>query len=331
MHLASFRYAADRMQTISTALSKAGIDRLDAELLLAFFLEKDRAWLLSHGDTFLHPQGQKTFDALVARRKKHEPVAYITNSKEFYGRAFFVDPRVLIPRPSTETLIDEVKNVFQKKFEMETPRTVEADSEIVILTHLFPEKIEKYPSIRPAVSALSCRSEAKGVSRDGRTTRDDICIVDIGTGSGCIAVTLALEIPNVNIIATDISSDALEVAKMNAKKHDVSDRIKFFEGEGLLVGARHAVPLQSLDTISLREITRDDMPFFLVSNPPYIPKSETLPPDVSDFEPHAALFAGADGMDVLTPLIHDAKNDPLCIGFSMEMRQEQAKKLMTIL
>jgi len=294
------------LHTAKSALRAARIDTLDAELLLARVLGHDRAWLLAHGETALTEEQKNKYDAFVERRKGHEPMAYILGEKEFYGRTFMVGRRVLIPRPATEALIDEMKFLFQTSqlLNLQTfPRITPADSDIVILTWI----------------------NQRETINEKRSTRNEkpLTIIDIGTGSGCIAITLALEIPNVNIIATDISRDALEVAKVNAKHHGVIDRIEFVEAdgmEGVSRLARHG-----------RTRSRKVDHCLLVSNPPYIPEGSSLPPDVSLYEPHEALFAGADGMDVLTPLIHDAKNDPLCIGFSMEMRQEQAKKLMTIL
>lgn len=289
------------------------IDRLDADILLAFTLKKDRAWLLAHGDMALTAEQEALYKALVKRRKQHEPIAYILGEKEFYGRSFDVDRRVLIPRPSTEALIDEVKFLFGNRFEINGTRMIDADSEIVILTHLFPRKGMCFDTLRRVTLSSPSRSEGISKGRCG-ATQHDTTIIDVGTGSGCIAITLALEIPNVKIIATDISNEALEVAKMNAEKHGVFDRIEFVEENG--------IPENRQD---------DTMKFLLVSNPPYIPEGDPLPPDVSLYEPRGALFAGSDGMDVLTPLIQEAKNDPLCIGFIIEMRQEQAKKLMTIL
>ena len=310
---------------VHEVLQGVAIDQLDAELLLAHVLEKDRAWLLAHGETALTEEQKKEFDSRVDRRKEHEPLAYILGEKEFYGRSFIVDRCVLIPRPSTEALIDEVKFLFANRFKINDIRMIEADSEIEILTWIKPEF-----SILP-------------FDRLRVFDNSQFSIIDVGTGSGCIAITLAKEIPNVKIIATDISREALEVAKVNAGQHQVIDRIEFIEANGIQneilryaksVSSRVILRAKRSKIVSRDSTdfaTQDDMPFFLVSNPPYIPEGSPLPPDVLDYEPASALFAGSDGMDILDPLILTAKNDPLCIGFSMEMQQEQAKKLMTIL
>jgi release factor glutamine methyltransferase len=274
---------------IQETLEHVKIDRLDAEVLLAHVLGKDRSWLISHSSDELNSNQKKKFDELITRRKNHEPVAYITGEKEFYGRKFKVDPRVLIPRPATEALIDEVKKLYEMKFEIETPRTMEADTDIVIFAEVF--------SIQHSAFSIQ-----------------ELSIIDVGTGSGCIGITLALEIPDIKIICTDISEDALEVAKENADIHKVTDRITFanadlFSGSGSGWGS-------------------DLNPFLVVSNPPYVPESETLPPDLS-FEPKTALFAGTDGLEVVERLYKQCKEHPKCLGCMLEIRLEQAKKITT--
>ena len=99
--------------TIHEALRQNEISPLDAELLLGFVLQESRTGVLAHPERTLSKKEQENFHALVARRKLHEPIAYIIGEKEFYGRKFFVDKRVLIPRPATEALIDEAKRCFE--------------------------------------------------------------------------------------------------------------------------------------------------------------------------------------------------------------------------
>ena len=93
-------------------LQNSGIDRIDAEILLGCILKKHRTWILAHPEAKISEGDLQQFEKLIARRKLHEPLAYILGEKEFYGRKFFVDKRVLIPRPATEVLIDEVKRCF---------------------------------------------------------------------------------------------------------------------------------------------------------------------------------------------------------------------------
>lgn len=269
-------------EVLDDLLKNAAIERSDAEILLAYVLQKDRAWLLAHSVTSLSPTQEKEFQNFVARRKKHEPIAYILGEKEFYGRKFFVDRRVLIPRPSTEVLIDEVKRFW---------RAPQHDL-----------------SITPADSGIVIFSRIKKNQHDTVS----FSIIDVGTGSGCIGITLALEIPDAKILCTDISEDALDVAKENAKRFDVLDRISF----------------QKANFIPANEQTRKPENFLVVSNPPYIPTSTPLPADVLHFEPYEALFAGEDGMDVLEPLYEECMRDSRCVGCVFECREEQAKKLM---
>ncbi|MBI2050839.1 MAG: peptide chain release factor N(5)-glutamine methyltransferase [Parcubacteria group bacterium] len=136
---------------------------LDSEVLLAHVLAKPREHALLHPEEVLDDEQAGEFGALIARRANHEPVAYLVRRKEFYGRNFYVDQRVHIPRPATEDLVDAVKRELPPDF--------------------------------------------------GGT------IADIGTGSGCIAVTLALEFPAARVFVTDMNEDALAVARQNAEHH----------------------------------------------------------------------------------------------------------------
>lgn len=262
--------------TIRDALS-LGIDTADAEILLAFALQKDRTWVLAHPEQELSEEERTRIGSLIERRRAWEPVAYITGRKDFYGRTFIVTPSVLIPRPATERLVEIALDLLRGDT---APTTTEIDSGIVAWADFW------------------------GDVRDART------IVDIGTGSGCIAVTLACELPDVRIIATDVSADALAVAKQNAQQYHVDDRIRFVQGRGL-------DPIATLDET-----------FLIVSNPPYIPEGIELQKDVEAYEPHEALFAGADGRDVIASIVLDAKKNPHCIGFVMECRSEQAPNLI---
>lgn len=139
---------------------------------------------------------------------------------------------------------------------------------------------------RPETELLVERALAAIDDRAGM--RRDVPIIDIGTGSGCIAITLAAERPGVRVVATDTSAAALEVARANASRHGVTDRLRFSEGT-LTSG------VSGVDVV--------------VSNPPYVPERDRnrLMRDVRDFEPSSALFAGEDGLDVIRPLIPEAQ------------------------
>ena len=225
---------------------------IDADVLARHVLGWDRATLLARGRDAATPEFIQPFDAAIDRRAAHEPVAFITGSREFWGLDFEVTRDVLIPRPETELIVE---------------------------------------------SALALG--------------DPLRIADIGTGSGCLAVSLATEFPRAQLVATDTSEAALRVARRNAARHGVEPRITF----------RHA---HLLDTLS--------GPFdLIVSNPPYVPDGEPLPRDVADYEPAAALFAGADGLDVLRVLI-PAAAAPLAGGgtFVVEFGFGQADRVETI-
>jgi release factor glutamine methyltransferase len=253
---------------ISAALTGSALPSADAEVLLSHILGRDRAWLLGHAEDPLTDDDWAKFSRYVERRRHHEPVAYIIGEQEFYGWKFFVDRRVLIPRPATEGIVRHAL-----KF-LENPRDAseEVDEGIVVVTKW------KMENGKSKISA----------------------VVDVGTGSGCIAVTLALERSDLAIIATDSSKDALEVAAINADRHGVSNRITFLQGRGL-------EPVKNLTE-----------PFLLVSNPPYIPSGNALMPDVAQFEPHEALFGGARGDEIVSALMRQAQEHPQCCGFVME-------------
>ena len=259
---------------IETILKEAtGISKLDAKVLLAALIQKDQAWMLAHPESELTLGDLSRWGEWLERREAGEPVAYITGAKEFYGRSFIVDPAVLIPRPSTETLIDLTLNLLKTGEDM----VKEADTQIVIAAKAFED------------------------------LKDVKHIVDVGTGSGCIAITLALEEPSLSVTATDISEGALIVAESNASMHDVS------------IDFRHGNLLEPMADFS--------SPFILVSNPPYIPEDEELMDDVIKFEPHSALFSGKDGADAIRKLVAQAKAHPLCLGIVLECREEQIPML----
>jgi release factor glutamine methyltransferase len=254
---------------IEALLQEAGIARTDAEILLASLLKRDRSWLLAHRKENLTESDARQWETWRSRRARGEPVAYITGTQEFFGRPFLVTPDVLIPRPATEGLVRLALDF------LEDPR----DDERIV---------------EPGIIA---------VARKLRDTQNVRTIADIGTGSGCIAVTLALERQDLRIIATDVSEGALAVARANAKRLGAADRIEFLLGDLL-------EPLSSL---------RD--PFLLVSNPPYIAEgSEDVEASVRQFEPHLAVFAGTEGTEIIARLTQQAEKHPACAGIVLERR-----------
>lgn len=209
--------------------------RLEAELLVAHALRLRRLDLFLRFDQPLAPEELATLRALIERRRRHEPLAYLTGEREFYGRSLVVDRRVLIPRPETEHIVDVV------------------------------------------VDALRARGGA-------RPTMLDLC-----TGSGCVAIACALAVPALSVDAVDLSPDALEVARANVSRHKLDERVALYEGD-------------------LYKPLGDKRFDVITANPPYIPRGEIagLMPEVSGHEPHLALDGGPDGTDVLRALFAGA-------------------------
>lgn len=207
---------------------------IDAEALARHTQRWDRATYLTRRDEPVSAADAAAFDAVVARRERREPVAYITGRREFWGLEFLVTPAVLIPRPESEFIIET------------------------------------------ALARL-------------RDTSRPWAIADIGAGSGCLAISLAHELPAARVTATDISAEALAVATGNAVRLGVADRVTFVQTSLL-----------------------DDAPGpfdLIVANPPYVPSSHrpTLSPDVRDHEPALALYGhGDDGLDDARALLAQA-------------------------
>lgn len=196
----------------------------DAVLLARHVLDWDRATIYANYQDPVTQDFVERYDPLIERRARREPIAYIRGVQEFWNRDFVANRAVLIPRPETELIIEEL--------------------------------LARLPATAPA---------------------RPIRIADIGTGSGCLAVTAAAERPYVEVIATDISDAALNVAHENAGRHGVSGRIAFRES-AYLIGATGVFD-------------------FILSNPPYVTESEyqSLAPEVREYEPAVALVAGEDG------------------------------------
>lgn len=263
---------------IRDILSSSKLPKIESELLIAYVLGQNRTWVHAHIDDRLDKNEMLRFGLVEARRLKGEPVAYIVEKKEFYGRDFFVAPGVLVPRPATEGLVGEAL------FFLKNPQTreEEVDSGISVLTAV----------LHPGTPQI---------------------IVDVGTGSGAIAITLALEGCEQKILAVDTSEEALVIAKKNAENLRAFDKIEF----ALVDGIEHVKNLR--------------VPFLIVSNPPYIPEGEELERDVVDYEPHEALFAGEDGLDVIIPLVQAAKANKKCTGIVMELRSDQIEDVASLL
>jgi release factor glutamine methyltransferase len=243
--------------------------RMNAELLLMFALACDRAHLYAHSDRELTAEEQSRYDDALAQRVTGKPAQYITGHQEFWGMDLLVTPAALIPRPETEHLIETI---------LELTRVGRA---------LLPAKAPQgRKNAAPSPSPES--SEADASAPQGRKTQP-LKIADIGTGTGAIAIVLAKEFPQAEIHATDISAAALNLARANAARHQLENRIYFRETD-LLAGFDN----NSFD--------------FIVSNPPYVGDSEAdeVQLEVRKFEPRNAVFAGPTGLEIIARLIPQA-------------------------
>jgi release factor glutamine methyltransferase len=232
----------DLLKVTGDYLKEKGINspRLSAEILLALQLKIDRIRLYLNFDQPLHESEISAYRALIKRRLHREPLQYITGIQEFWSLDFAVGPQVLIPRPESELLVEQI---------------------------------------------VSLRREKKMLRSQNPK------ILDLGTGSGVLAIAIALELQGASVWASDISDEALAFARMNAKKHGVEKRIEFL----------------------LSDLWQKfmDLSFFfdvIVSNPPYIASDHisSLAPEVRDYEPMSALDGGEQGMYFIKEIIKEA-------------------------
>jgi release factor glutamine methyltransferase len=255
---------------------------------------RDRAWLYAHPEYVLSTAEWEAYEALLARRASGVPVQYLTGVQEFWGLEFEVTPSVLIPRPETE-------HVVEVALERVRARGIGG--------------IDGAPSVAPLTPAPCVAADAA------------LNIADVGTGSGCLAVALAKELPGARVVATDISAAALEVARRNALRHGVGERVRFVRADllDLLDAAdapRGGASGLASATLAGREGDGEvfsqffhhgsagESPLFdlIVSNPPYVARNmaATLAVEVRDYEPHEALFGGATGVEIYARLIAQA-------------------------
>lgn len=208
---------------------------LDAEVLLGHVLGLTRAQIHAHPDRQLDAAELDSYYELIERRRQHEPVAYILGYKEFYGLDFYLDRRVLIPRPETELLVEKGLEI-------------------------------------------------------GRAAPYLLTIADVGTGSGAIAISLAVHLPQAIIYALDASPKALEVAAINCRRHNVERRVHLLQGN-LLSPLPEPVDL-------------------IVANLPYVSEAEweQLPWTITAYEPRSALDGGPDGLEAIRRLLAQARS-----------------------
>jgi release factor glutamine methyltransferase len=250
---------AEGIRRLTVAGIVPGEARLETRLLLSYASGISREEMHLRPDTPLSLTTIESFQALLVRRERREPLAYILGEREFYGLTFQVTPEVLIPRPETEFLVEAVIQTVKHQL---TPN-----------------------------------------------------LADIGTGSGVIAISFALQVPQATVFATDISSKALAIAQQNAARHQVTERVTFLDGD-LLEPIRAEVPFDAI-----------------VSNPPYIAPQEieTLEIEVRDFEPRIALGIYPDALHFYRRL---ASGSPPLLApggiLAVEVGQGQAKEVVLL-
>jgi len=247
----------------SELLKDAGVEEfeLDARLLLENVLNKSRSELFLARDLKLTDSQVSQYQTFIERRKQREPVAYILGEQEFWSLSFSVSPHVLIPRPETEFLLEQV------------------------------------------------------LSHANKTNFTRGKIVDLCCGSGVIATVLAKETGQ-DVVAVDVSSDALQVSKKNIYRHDVQDQVQLVQSDLLS-------SFQKINQFSL-----------VVSNPPYVSHidvTNNLAPEVSDYEPHLALDGGVRGLELIQ-IIREQLEDVLLPGgeLFMEIGADQGQELLSM-
>lgn len=249
---------AEAIRTATQQLSvTSDTARLDAELLMAHALGVTRSDMLIR---MMNEMAAPEFFALVGRRAKHEPVAYITGTQEFYGREFLVTPDVLIPRPDSEILIETALEFCEEGFS----------------------------------------------------------VMDLGTGSGALLLTLLKEYPGLRKgHGIDNSPPALKIAKTNAEKLECSNaHFDLYDWR----------PGKETDSFGHAHGAYE----IYLCNPPYVENTAVLDPQVAEYEPHSALFAGKDGLDdyrVLIPSLIDATGTGNGITVILEIGAKQADEV----
>lgn len=236
---------AEELSNATDELAKSGAEspRLDAELLLAHVLGTDRAGLVMAARDQLSGDARTRYLALLVRRLQHEPIAYILGRRGFRNIELAVDPRVLIPRPETELLVEV-----------------------------------------------------------GLTLPNSARVVDVGAGSGAVALALKQERPDLDITGVDVSAGALSVARLNASRLRLD--VAFVQSDLL------AQVVTGFDAV--------------LANLPYVEAAASLPPDVALYEPAGALFSGFDGLDLIRRLVVEAGERERLRLLALEIGFDQA-------
>lgn len=252
------------LQQSAHILSVNGIEDsyIEARMLLGHITKLSPVQIYTQTEQTLSQEQEGSLHELIERRLRREPTAYIVNHREFYGIDFYVDSRVLIPRPETELLVDT----------------------------------------------------AVEFSKNSTYLPNPLLIADIGTGCGAIAISLALNLPQSKIYATDISYSTLEVARLNCEHHKVTRQVTLLQGNLL-----EPVP-EPVDLI--------------VANLPYVRNSEleNLSPEITRFEPRTAIDGGKNGLKCIRQLLEQAEEKTSPRGcLLLEIGQNQEKEVIHLI
>lgn len=238
---------------------------LDAEVLLCFILNKEKEFLYTHPEYQLTKKQTTEYTKLLKRRAKNEPIAYLVGHKEFFGLDFIVNKNVLIPRPDTEIMIEEV---LKKTSEIASLRSQNQKPHFL---------------------------DVASVAKQSALLNTKINLIDIGTGSGCIPITLAhtfKQNKNINVLASDVSTAALKVAAQNAKNNKV--KVTFLKGD-------------LLTPILKNKILTQQIPLIITANLPYLTASQIKKEPSIHKEPYLALYGGKDGLVLYKKLLEQIK------------------------
>lgn len=254
----------------------------EAALLLRHVLKASEAWLIAHANDPVGDDGAAAYKALIERRARGEPVAYLTGTRGFHALELHVAPDVLVPRPETELLVDlALARIPARGPDGAAPRRN-------------PGQCAKAPpevsatSMSPARRAGSAVPVCNPVNAVAAPLPGGYGIADLGTGSGAVALAIARARPDTRVLATDASDAALAIARGNARRLNLTN-VEFRQGDWCA-----ALGDASFDLI--------------VSNPPYIAGSDPhLREGDLRFEPHAALASGADGLDAIRVIVRDGR------------------------
>lgn len=287
------------------AASRGRLPASEARLLLGHLLNRPAVWLLTHDDAPLDAATLAAFEALTARRAAGEPIAYLLGHREFFGREFLVSPATLIPRPETELLVEVALRAARKVGADGTAHDGPTGDAL-------PAVADEEMARRTGATSGARHAMAQTARRDETRQAQPVRLLDLGTGSGCVAIMLALALPAAEVVAVDASREALALAAENARRLGARVRFAHSDWFAALAGERFDL---------------------IVGNPPYIAAGDAhLAQGDLRFEPASALASGADGLAALRAIIAAAPAHLTTHGqLWLEHGHDQAAAVITLL